>query len=397
MSSNSLTVHSLLNQTSATWDRNQLQHLYPHSTNLQILKLPFSLFDRQDRLVWTQAADGQYSVSQGYHQLLAQQEASSFTALSNFSINWEWLWKIDLPPKFLLFLWRLLHHAIPTTAILQQHHLNVPQSCVLCSGEDESLHHLFVHCHFARAVWFGSSLTLLAEDFSSWLRNYLTLFCRSKQLLASQCKLFIILLYYIWEARNRTFHDGVQITPAQVITKGQIFMRIFTAASLVSLSPASRSSRPFRRLTLRYLHTINWHRYNILHFFIHRNRGTLCLIGLLTHQGAWKNLLIWRNVDNKETLHFLFQAIRECFASHLTSLTDFTHIVLQKKGHINWLTQNSKPPLSLQPLIDDIKQLLSPHTTFLIADKISRNLLRHILQFLPYSYFHFGPFVSFSF
>lgn len=89
-SASSSTVHSLIDHSAADWDHTQLRNLFSTSIHQQIRMLTFSLFDRRDQLIWKLAVDGLYSVFLGYHQLLTQQEASSFLTISNFSVNWEW-------------------------------------------------------------------------------------------------------------------------------------------------------------------------------------------------------------------------------------------------------------------------------------------------------------------
>lgn len=106
-----------------------------------------------------------------------------------------------------------------------QSHLPVQQLCYFCSANDESLFHLFVSCPFSRAVWFGSTLSFLSggtqDDFSIWLSSHLQAFKVSSVFSTLDCDLFVIILYHIWEARNKTMHDNVSFQPSQIINKSQ--------------------------------------------------------------------------------------------------------------------------------------------------------------------------------
>lgn len=112
---------------------------------------------QDDRLIWKISSYDNYSVSQGYQLLLSQQEAISAIQNSTSAINWNWMWKIAIPPKFLVFFWRLYHNAIPTTEILLKHHISVNQHCHFCQAEEESLLYSFV----SYMSFFESSLVWL--------------------------------------------------------------------------------------------------------------------------------------------------------------------------------------------------------------------------------------------
>lgn len=270
--------------------------------------------------------------------------------------------KLDLPPKFILFLWRLIYVVVLTTTILQNHHINVPQLCVFCFAEDETLMHLFTHCPFARAVWFGSTLSMLAthtaNDFKAWLQLHLETFSRSDLDLTIQCKLFIVLLYHIWEARNQVLHRGTMITPSQVISKSHIVIQHHMAAYQSLANAFNSHMHPNHVHHRRPLQITLLSHKNIVHFYIHRNRGMLCAFTLLTCQGSWKRLSIWRNVENREKRHFLFWCIRDFLKNHSCQIGYVNYIIVQKKGHAGWVRNDTKPPLQLQPIIQDIQQLL---------------------------------------
>ena len=70
--------------------------------------------------------------------------------------GWKNLWKLKIPYKICLFLWKLLHNGLPTRMRLIRRQMIVSPKCVMCDQEDETLDRLFLKCPFARALWFAS-------------------------------------------------------------------------------------------------------------------------------------------------------------------------------------------------------------------------------------------------
>lgn len=378
---------------------------------LQILNTPFALNSTADHLIWKLSPDGAYSVSQGYQVLLSSQEASSSIQTPNHTVDWVWLWKLNLPPKFILFLWKVIHAAIPTTAILKNHHINVEEHCFFCHEDDETLSHLFIHCPFSRAVWFGSSLSLLSsvdnQSFTHWLMNYLQHFrsldATQPAKTSQQCQLFLIILYSIWDARNRILHDSVQVHPLQVIYKSHATLQSILQAQDNAVHQATlKSFSPQHRIPI-----FNSHAHSLeasVLFYTHKNSNQVYVFALVVNQGNWEALHVWRNIQAwHNNLHFFFWCIRDFIFKH--TLQGFTStqgsvlskIVVQRKGYVSWLAHSTQPPLQLKPLLQDIRSHVLQYVEFTLGGQLGHNLLRQILDFLPYAYLSFNDFVTFAF
>ena len=89
--------------------------------------------------------------------------------------------------------------------------------CYLCKVECESNHHVGVECPFTQSVWL-----LIADDLklnnlwsgisvSDCFRNW----CLNMEV-ANYKHFPIIVLWYIWRARNLSFFEDISLTPAQV-------------------------------------------------------------------------------------------------------------------------------------------------------------------------------------
>ncbi|KAF9601905.1 hypothetical protein IFM89_023969 [Coptis chinensis] len=103
-------------------------------------------------------------------------------------------------------MWQGAQEVIPTSDFLLRHHFHVDQECFLCRHEEESLHHLFIGCPFARALWFGSDLHSIIYGtnfitFKQWIEEVIYK-CKEYQVDQDLVKKFAIVFWCIWLARN---------------------------------------------------------------------------------------------------------------------------------------------------------------------------------------------------
>lgn len=202
-----------------SWNYIKLEDLYPWHQVLHIQSIILPLSSQQDTLLWNAANDGIYTPSKGYNLPMHDRE---LLANPLHHINWKLFWKLPLPRKILLFIWMFINKAIPTGDCLKSHHLSVNMHCIFCHDSEETMDHLFMHCHFARAIWFGSFLNFsFMQDPSKSIIQWIVQFCEmwlnnSKDNLFSLSCSFII-LHKIWEARNNLYWCGQSSHPMQIL------------------------------------------------------------------------------------------------------------------------------------------------------------------------------------
>lgn len=56
--------------------------------------------------------------------------------------DWSYLWKMQVPPKIRVFLWRLAQHSLPTYDVLEDHNMSDTPNRLLCGCEDSWRHSL---------------------------------------------------------------------------------------------------------------------------------------------------------------------------------------------------------------------------------------------------------------
>ena len=128
--------------------------------------------------------------------------------------------------------WKVIHDSLPTFQALKGKGIPVVALCPFCDCVEESASHLFLHCHFARACWYGSALALHTSSLGlmavqQWIINSII---RHKRLNESSMKtlqlMFITLWAIFWNHRNRVIHEGATPNPTNVIlTTQNLFCR----------------------------------------------------------------------------------------------------------------------------------------------------------------------------
>ena len=71
----------------------------------------------------------------------------------------------------------MCHGILPTRSLLFRRHVLVQTECPFCQREEEADVHFLLKCDYARAIWFGSVLTIKSEDVQvdsirDWLKVY---------------------------------------------------------------------------------------------------------------------------------------------------------------------------------------------------------------------------------
>jgi hypothetical protein len=107
-----------------------------------------------DRRIWLASTTSKFSVNSAYLGLLNRSVTDSLDATMVISLKK--LWKNNVPSKISIFSWRLLLEKLPTREALFCKGIitnSLERGCVLCSNMEESVAHVFLHCHVTVAIW----------------------------------------------------------------------------------------------------------------------------------------------------------------------------------------------------------------------------------------------------
>lgn len=110
-----------------------------------------------DRLVFKRASNGIYSVKVGYNSL---KWTGSSVSIGNKEL-WSSVWhRGDVLPRIRVFLWKLLHRALPLAKIMHRRFPAQSPICVVCGCQEEDVSHLLHFCPFSRACFLAGPLGL---------------------------------------------------------------------------------------------------------------------------------------------------------------------------------------------------------------------------------------------
>ncbi|CAN1816063.1 Putative ribonuclease H protein At1g65750 [Linum perenne] len=124
----------------------------------------------------------------------------------------EVVWASHVPTKVSCLVWKVAHESLATVDKLRLRGLSMPNRCVMCCADGESVRHLFWTCQFAREVWsfFSSRLSVfgpLPIDAKGFLWAWKGLNCDNP---FEPCFRILVhsVLWVLWSERNsRIFRD----------------------------------------------------------------------------------------------------------------------------------------------------------------------------------------------
>lgn len=165
----------------------------------------------EDKWLWKFAKDGNYSVRDGYNQVM-REKVSGSGLLKVWS---KLVWNRWAPTKINCFMWRLVLDRLPTRPNLMKRNILCQEeavSCVLCEdGVEESVEHLFFQCKFASYIWKLVEHWMGIElIFSDSAVGSLDMF--AKLVPGKWREVWMIIwhgvCWYIWKARNARIFVG---------------------------------------------------------------------------------------------------------------------------------------------------------------------------------------------
>ncbi|KAH9747206.1 reverse transcriptase domain-containing protein [Citrus sinensis] len=183
-----------------------------------IVHIPLPRQQNGDTLIWHYDKRGNYLIRSGY-QLALKKKHQDIPSCSNQNPSqWNIIWKLMLPEKVKIFLWRAAKNLLPTAENLREKRVMQEATCPICKKEIESTAHALLFCKFARKVWRYSSLgiDLKTEKFP----DVITLLHHSYHHHSNlNGELVASFLWVIWNARNNWLFKGKCDDPSRLIAK----------------------------------------------------------------------------------------------------------------------------------------------------------------------------------
>jgi ribonuclease HI len=201
-----LKVEDLIDPMSNQWDLEVLQGLFYEEDVKDIMKIPICR-GMEDHVAWHPDKKGLFSVKSAYHlgmSLKAHKRgvASSSGTIQEIDPLWKQLWRMKLPGKVKIFLWRLARNSLPTRMNISRKKIELDTRCPMCYRMNEDGGHLFLKCKKAKHVWRALFLEdvrvsiLEAQDPMEVLRRVLALPGKRRNMT-------LLLLWNWWTTRNK--------------------------------------------------------------------------------------------------------------------------------------------------------------------------------------------------
>ena len=134
-----------------------------------ILMIPLSEHLQEDFAAWHKTKSFVFSVRSAYyieweHQFGARTRREDGQGASNPNLVWDILWKLSVPSKINIFVWKAPYGTVPGKAILAARHIPVVPICPICKGGPEDIRHLRFTCNNAREVWHALGLEEVIDN-----------------------------------------------------------------------------------------------------------------------------------------------------------------------------------------------------------------------------------------
>jgi len=240
-----LRVSALIDTITGRWNEELIAACFSSTDASRILQIPLSCNRVPDCVSWPWTKTGTFTVKSAYimarcQQVYLQTSAQGKGATSNqdqAANDWKRLWKIKVPPKMLIMLWRFVHDCLPTGQQLKNRNITASEVCCHCARE-ENLHHTFIGCQYVAEVWKELKKRTGLKINQKWCgsaRNWL--FDILSRCTSRETTILAIAFWHIWEARNAMRNGETELHPWCLVEKILAYVDMVFLHCYQSISP----------------------------------------------------------------------------------------------------------------------------------------------------------------
>ncbi|KAL0378315.1 UNVERIFIED_CONTAM: hypothetical protein Sradi_3137000 [Sesamum radiatum] len=198
---------------SGVWDHDLIRAEFCPLDVDCILSIELRGSGAQDEIVWHYERNGRFSVRSAYRlarQLHREAEGSGMQR------SWRFIWTSKAIPSVVLFAWKCVRNAIPTSSNLRNKGLRIDGGCYWCDEETEDVMHVMRFCNFARLVWALSGLpwgvigvhTTCTE---TWFRTVY------REIRGPNFDYFLTVCWALWKGRNLVAFEGTKMRAHEIV------------------------------------------------------------------------------------------------------------------------------------------------------------------------------------
>lgn len=153
------------------------------------------------------------------------------------------MWKLKLPPKVRIFLWRVSHNLLPTSSKIAALNPLTSSLCPKCGEADETLTYALCDCPKARNVLVHGGIDgrILSSGWTTgvdWIESMMRLLDKP----AFEC--FVMVFWNIWNARNNMVFKGSMDEPRVVWDRDFRIYNLYQPALIPKQTQQLKWSKP---------------------------------------------------------------------------------------------------------------------------------------------------------
>jgi ribonuclease HI len=201
-------VADLIDHSTGTWNHKLLHQTFHQCDVDEIVKIPTNLLHTDDERIWNSSRNGIYSVRSAYYLLTQVIIETDHLRVEG---NWKKLWKLTVPHKVKLFLWRALRGCLPVRSRLIQRGVQCNNKCPHCEQTEENEWHCFFGCNTVQVVWQETEYGELLQSFIENAHGFVDMIFKLLDKIDSDkmAKITMILWTLWWRRNQKCWHDKV--------------------------------------------------------------------------------------------------------------------------------------------------------------------------------------------
>ena len=200
--------------------------------------MPISYKGNDDKFIWPHSPNGLYWIKLGYHfekQHLSKYIDNPTTSVMQENKIWRFVWKLPIPQKIKLFLWRTCHNAIFVGENLFKRKIMNSPICPICSQEHETVEHASLFCPWTTPIWYSSQLQFLptpnnVSRIDMWLVYLFEEISKQIDFSEQRCALIATMLWLIWKDRNAYIFQQKPLKPLDVLNWAALLVTEYVSA-----------------------------------------------------------------------------------------------------------------------------------------------------------------------
>ncbi|KAL2921850.1 hypothetical protein RDABS01_013341 [Bienertia sinuspersici] len=208
-------VYTLIDPCTSSWKPTVIWSNFTPESARFILSTHIPNSATADMLYWTLTPTGTISIKSAY-RFLTKCLSMGLDGRSTCN-SWKYLWKMHIPSKWKVFLWKLIWNALPLHTNLLRRGVQAASFFPFSEGCEETNEYLFRDCTVVRYVWSASILGLYTEaaqpiPLGTWIQNLLLLLAKGPNKDNNSATELVIALWAIWNHRNKIVFEAVSVS-----------------------------------------------------------------------------------------------------------------------------------------------------------------------------------------